>query len=79
MPLPLLFLLLLVLLFIINRRAAKVKSFANVLVIAMLAILLLSQSQISSLLGGSLEQRYSANHQLIQGECTAGVNGARHC
>lgn len=78
MPLPLLFLLLLILLFIINCRAAKVNALANGLVITMLAIVLLSQLQISHLLGGSLEQRYSANHQAIQGECTVMVLGSGH-
>jgi uncharacterized SAM-binding protein YcdF (DUF218 family) len=78
MPLPLLFFMLVVLLFIINRRSVRLKALANALVLAMLTIVLLSQSQISSLLGGSLEQRYSANHQPIQGECTVMVLGAGH-
>jgi uncharacterized SAM-binding protein YcdF (DUF218 family) len=78
MPLPLLFLLLLVLLLIINSRAAKINALANGLVITMLAIVLLSQSQLSSLIGGSLEQRYSANHQAIRGECTVMVLGSGH-
>lgn len=78
MPLPLLFIFLIILLVLINCRGAKIKAFANLLVMAMLAILLLSQSQLSSLIGGSLEQRYSANHQPIEGECTVMVLGSGH-
>lgn len=78
MPLPLLFLFLLILLVLVNRQSAFAKRLANVIVMAMFALLLLSQAQISSYIGGNLEQKYIANHQAIEGECTVMVLGSGH-
>jgi uncharacterized SAM-binding protein YcdF (DUF218 family) len=78
MPLPLLFLFLLILLLLVNRQSAFAKRLANVIVMAMFALLLLSQAQISYYIGGNLEQKYIANHQAIEGECTVMVLGSGH-
>jgi uncharacterized SAM-binding protein YcdF (DUF218 family) len=78
MPLPLLFLLLFILLVLINRHSALAKRLANVIVMAMFALLLLSQAQVSSYIGTSLEKKYSANHHVIKGECTVMVLGSGH-
>lgn len=78
MPLPLLFLFLLILLVLVNRQSAFAKRLANVIVMAMFALLLLSQAQISSYIGSNLEQKYIANHQAIEGECTVMVLGSGH-
>jgi uncharacterized SAM-binding protein YcdF (DUF218 family) len=78
MPLPLLFIFLLILLVLVNLQSAFAKRLANVIVMAMFALLLLSQAQISSYIGGNLEQKYIANHQAIEGACTVMVLGSGH-